>query len=135
MGKSNNVSWALPIDDTHVTALRVYKLRNGERLPEFARAPIYAGKSWFELDAEGHQRNPGDYEAQVGQGRISFHSEEHLVSSDRGISILRRMYRDAARTVIGGGDAPGVIYNGDAMVRLRAGNFALPIRKSSNDGL
>lgn len=82
VGPTNNVSWALPIDDTHVTALRVYKLRKNERLPEFAHAPIYGGKTWFEVDAEGHQRNPGDYEAQVGQGEISFHSEEHLVGCE-----------------------------------------------------
>ena len=126
VGKTNTVSWTLPIDDTHMTALRVYKLRKGERLPEFTRAPIYDGKTWFELDAEGHQRTPGDYEAQVGQGEIPFHSEEHLTSSDRGVSMLRRMYRDAIKAVRDGGDAPGVVYSGDAMVRLRAGNFVIP---------
>jgi hypothetical protein len=131
VGPTNNVSWALPIDDTHLTALWVYKLRKNERLPEFAHAPIYGGKTWFELDAEGHQRNPGDYEAQVGQGEISFHSEEHLVGSDRGISMLRRMYREAIKTVCDGGDAPGITYEGDATVRLRAGNFVLPLEASS----
>lgn len=88
-----------------------------------SRAAIHAGKTWFELDAEGHQRFPGDYEAQVGQGEITFHSEEHLVSSDRGLSMLRRLYREAIKTVRRGGDPVGVTYTGDALVMLRAGNF------------
>ena len=37
---------------------------------------MYDGKNWFELDGEGHRRYPGDYEAQVGQGAVTYHSEE-----------------------------------------------------------
>lgn len=51
------------------------------------------GKLWEELTEAEHQRFPGDYEAQVGQGQIALHSEEHLVSSDRGVSLVRRTPR------------------------------------------
>ena len=124
-GKTNTVSWTLPIDDTHMTALRVYKLRRDQHLPTFRDARLYDGKTWFELDAEDHQRFPGDYEAQVGQGAVTFHSEEHLAGTDRGVSMLRRMYREAVKTVSEGGDAPGVVYKGDPTVKLRAGNFMI----------
>lgn len=46
----------MPIDDTHTGVLRVYKLRKDETLAPLNRAAIHAGKTWFELDAEGHQR-------------------------------------------------------------------------------
>jgi hypothetical protein len=51
------------------------------------------GKLWEELTEAEHQRFPGDYEARVGQGPIALHTEEHLVSSDRGVSLVRRMLR------------------------------------------
>jgi phenylpropionate dioxygenase-like ring-hydroxylating dioxygenase large terminal subunit len=122
-GRTNSVSWTLPTDDTHTGVLRVYKLRKDEELPPLNQARIYGGKTWFELDAEGHQRVPGDYEAQVGQGQITLHSEEHLVSSDRGVSMIRRLYRAAVKTVREGGDPVGVTHTGNALVTLRAGNF------------
>ena len=48
------------------------------------------GKLWQELSEEEHQRFPGDYEAQVSQGPIAAHSEEHLGSTDQGLLLLRR---------------------------------------------
>jgi hypothetical protein len=48
------------------------------------------GKLWEELTEEEHQRMPGDYEAQISQGAVAAHSEEHLATSDRGIVMLRR---------------------------------------------
>lgn len=91
-GKCTNVSWYLPIDDTHTrifTALRVPKW-----LPQFdfAKIPVYQGKSWFEMSEEERQLAPGDFEAQVGQCPITFHSEEHLATSDAGLALLRRMF-------------------------------------------
>ncbi len=124
-GRTNSVSWTLPLDDTHTAVARVYKLRKDEEMPPLNQARIYGGKTWFELDAEGHQRFPGDWEAQVGQGEITFHSEEHLVSSDRGVSMIRRLYREAIKTVREGGDPPGVTRTGSALVTLRAGNFLI----------
>ena len=48
------------------------------------------GKLWEELTEDEHQRMPGDYEAQVSQGAIALHSEEHLATSDRGV-VMRRV--------------------------------------------
>jgi hypothetical protein len=80
------------------------------------------GKTWFELDEEGHQRYPADYEAQVGQGKINFHSEEHLVVSDRGLAMFRRLFKKAVQHVANGGEAPGTSPESE-LVKVRAGIF------------
>jgi len=122
--RSNNVAWTLPIDDTNTRIFTVFAFPRDEPVPRFNRTPMYGGKTWFELDDQGHQRFPGDYEAQVGQGEITWHSEEHLASSDRGVAIFRRMYRDAMQAVMQGEDPIGTSPS-DMLVRVRAGNFLM----------
>ncbi len=36
----------------------------------------FNGKFWWDLTEQEHQQFPGDYEAQVGQGPATLHSEE-----------------------------------------------------------
>ena len=100
-------------------------LADGKTLP--ARVKLLrheAGKTWFELTPEEHQRMPGDYEAQVSQGAITFHSEEHLVRSDIGIGMLRRKLLEQIKIVEDGGDPIGVAYEpGKELVRIDSGNF------------
>ena len=69
------------------------------------------GKPWEELTEAEHQRFPGDYEAQVGQGPIALHSEEHLVSSDRGVSMVRRILRRQLEAPAEGRDPLGVSFD------------------------
>jgi len=122
LGKTNNMSWAVPIDDTHT---KVYALvrKPKDRPPQ--GLPVYAGdKTWFELSDEEHQRFPGDYETQVGQGPITLHSEERLSSSDRGVSLVRRQFKEQAQIVADGGDPVGVSFDPDAPpIELFAGNY------------
>ncbi len=74
--------------------------------------------------AEEHQQFPGDTEAQVGQGAITFHSEEHLMSSDQGVSMLRLFLRKQVDTVAAGGDPVGVAFDEEsAYVKFDAGQF------------
>ncbi len=86
---------------------------------------MYGGKSWYQLDDEGHQRFPGDYEAQVGQGRVTLHSEEQLAGSDRGVThvphaLQARRSRPSRRAPIrSASPAP----SDDALVHLQAGNY------------
>ena len=110
----------LPIDDTH---FRIYSagrvMKSGELGQIRSR---YNGKLWQELTEEEHHRMPGDYETQVSQGEITFHSEEHLNSSDRGISMLRKVFRDQLDAVAAGKDPMGVQFDpAKALVRLDAG--------------
>jgi nitrite reductase/ring-hydroxylating ferredoxin subunit len=122
LGKTNNLSWAVPID---ATTTQVYVLLRKPRGGPQQGLPVYAGdKSWFDLDEEGHQRYPGDYETQVGQGPITLHSEERLASSDRGVSMVRRQFKEQVAIVAGGGDPIGVWFDeAVAAVEVVAGNY------------
>jgi phenylpropionate dioxygenase-like ring-hydroxylating dioxygenase large terminal subunit len=121
-GKTNNLSWAVPIDETHT---KVYAM---VRKPKGAAAQglgVYAeSKTWFDLTDEEHQRFPGDYEAQVGQGAITAHSAEHLSSTDRGVSMVRRMFKQQLDLVDSGQDPIGVTFNpANAVTTVEAGNY------------
>jgi hypothetical protein len=84
------------------------------------------GKLWEELSEAEHRDFPGDYEAQVGQGPITFHSEEHLVSSDRGVALVRRLLRQQLDALAEGRDPIGVSFDPAAPpVRFEAGNFLI----------
>jgi hypothetical protein len=122
LGATNNMSWALPIDDTNT---RVYAMVRKRVDVPAQGLPVYDGdRSWFELSDEEHQRFPGDYETQVGQGPITRHSEEHLSASDRGVSMVRRLFKEQVRVVAEGGDPVGVHFDeSQAVQTVIAGNY------------
>jgi len=120
--RAASIGWVLPIDDTSFRIYVTGRVRKAGELRESTSR--YEGKRWIELTTEEHQRLPGDYEAQTGQGTITFHSEEHLASSDRGVSLVRRVLKEQIDIVKSGGDPMGVSHAADApMVRTEAGNF------------
>ena len=119
-GRSGMISWAVPVDDCHFTQAIAMQMPAGVHFDGIK----LGGKCWGEMSEQEHQRVPGDYEAQAGQGPISLHSEEHLVSSDRGITMQRRMLKKQLKIMKEGGDPAGVAFSPDeAMVRIRSGNF------------
>jgi phenylpropionate dioxygenase-like ring-hydroxylating dioxygenase large terminal subunit len=120
IGRSAGVSWVVPVDDSHYIQAMVMKVPK-----DAARLGIQMnGKSWGEMTEEEHQRFPGDFEAQAGQGPISLHSEEHLVTSDRGIMMQRRLLEQQIELVARGGDPLGVSFDpAGARVKVRSGNF------------
>jgi nitrite reductase/ring-hydroxylating ferredoxin subunit len=124
-GRVETIGWVLPIDDT---SFRIYTAGRVRNAGDMARVRSRLnGKLWEELTEAEHQRSPGDYEAQVGQGAFAPHSEEHLVSSDRGVAMVRRQLRRQLEAVAAGRDPAGVGFDEDAPpTRLEAGNFLLP---------
>ena len=62
----------------------------------------FNGKFWWDMTEQEHQQFPGDYEAQVGQGPVTLHSEEHFGQSDRGILMVRRMLSDQLEAMAAG---------------------------------
>jgi nitrite reductase/ring-hydroxylating ferredoxin subunit len=120
-GKAARIGWVVPVDDTH------YRLFHAGRIAadQVPRSPRhYDGRKWSELSEDEHQRFPGDWEAQVGQGAVSLHSEEHLTSTDKGVAMLRRLLRRQIKAVEGGGDPLGVAFEQSAaLVTVQAGNF------------
>ena len=121
-GMVESIGWTLPIDDTHYRIYVAGRVKEKGELAKFKSR--YNGKTWSELSPEEHQQFPGDTEAQVGQGAITFHSEEHLMSSDQGVSMLRLLLRKQVDTVAAGGDPVGVAFDEQsAYVKFDAGQF------------
>jgi nitrite reductase/ring-hydroxylating ferredoxin subunit len=119
IAKCNNVAWTLPIDDTNTQVFTVLIVPQGmTEFPPFP--PLYGGKTYAQLDEEGHQRFPGDYEAQVGQGAISYHSEERLAPTDRGIIMFRQIYRTAIKAVQAGNNPPNAFGSDEILVKIVA---------------
>jgi len=75
-GKINNIAWTVPKDDTDTTVFTVLVQPKGADMYSEDDLRIYNGKLWTELTPEEHQRYPGDFETQVGQGAVTYHSEE-----------------------------------------------------------
>jgi phenylpropionate dioxygenase-like ring-hydroxylating dioxygenase large terminal subunit len=122
---AESIGWVLPIDDTHFRVYVAGRVREEGALKRMRSN--YNGKTWFELSEEEHQLYPGDFEAQVGQGNITLHSEEHLVTSDRGVVLLRRLLEKEAKRVAAGEDPMGVHTGATSrLVELAAGNFREP---------
>jgi phenylpropionate dioxygenase-like ring-hydroxylating dioxygenase large terminal subunit len=119
-GKVESIGWVLPIDDTHY---RIYVAGRVIEKGELGRfRSRMNGKRWSELSAEERRRFPGDYEAQTGQGPITFHSEEHFATSDKGVAFLRRFLEKQLKAVAEGGDPAGTAFSDeDAYVKLDAG--------------
>ena len=119
-GQSSLISWVVPVDDSHYVQAFVMKMPKGQSFDGIR----LNGKLWGEMTPEEHQQTPGDFEAQSGQGPISLHSEEHLRTSDRGITMQRRMLTRNIEIVAKGGDPLGVRFaEADATVVVPSGNF------------
>ncbi|MXO58315.1 Rieske 2Fe-2S domain-containing protein [Altererythrobacter salegens] len=122
-GRPNGIGMSVPVDDEHSRILMAMRVPADARDRPMRGLEAENFKPWHLRTIEERQDQPGDYEAQAGQGAISLHSEEHLVTSDKGIGMQRRMLRRALETVAAGGDPPGVSFDEDAVVRVPSGNF------------
>ena len=117
-----SIGWVLPIDDT---SFRIYVAGRSKHPGDLSRMRSkFEGKFWWDMTEEEHQRHPGDYEAQVGQGPITIHSEEHFAQSDRGVLMIRRMLQDQINIIEAGRDPIGVTFDPNvAPVVFEAGNY------------
>jgi hypothetical protein len=121
-GRVESLGWILPIDDH---SFRIYVAGRVREPGELTRMRSrLEGKLWEELTEAEHQRLPGDYEAQVSQGAIAWHSDEHLATSDRGVVMLRRYLQQQLDRLQRGEDPAGVSFAADApAVVFDAGNY------------
>ncbi|MFL6799850.1 MAG: Rieske 2Fe-2S domain-containing protein [Xanthobacteraceae bacterium] len=119
-----SIGWTLPIDDTH---FRIYVAGRVRAKGELGRKRSRMnGKLWQNLTPEEHQKFPGDWEAQVGQGPITLHSDEHLATSDQGVVMLRRLLQRQLEVIAAGGDPAGASFDQPALpVQLEAGNYIM----------
>jgi len=117
-----SIGWVLPIDDT---SFRIYVAGRVKSSGEIGRMRSkFNGKFWWDMTEPEHQKYPGDYEAQVGQGPTTIHSEEHFGQSDRGVLMVRRMVREQLDAIAAGNDPVGVSFDPNAPpVVFEAGNY------------
>ncbi len=112
----------LPIDDHSFRIYVVGRVREAGELRGMRTR--MNGKLWEEMSEEEHRLSPNDVEAMVGQGVIAKHSEEHLVTSDKGIVMLRRLLQAQLQAVAEGRDPAGVSFDPEAPpVVFTAGNW------------
>lgn len=121
-GRVESLGWVLPIDDH---SFRIYVVGRVREAGELSRMRTRMnGKLWEEMSEEEHRLYPNDVEAMVGQGVIAKHSEEHLVTSDKGIVMLRRLLQAQLQAVAEGRDPAGVSFDAEAPpVVFSAGNW------------
>ncbi|MPY56541.1 Rieske 2Fe-2S domain-containing protein [Streptomyces spongiae] len=130
LGACDVLGWVVPVDDENFKIFTLFRSADPDRLSQMRTA--FGGKRWAELNDEEHRRMPGDYEAQSSQGRISLHTDDHLTTTDQGVTMLRRMMARVARQVADGGDPPGLVFDEkDELVCVRGGNYIEPLTDDS----
>jgi len=121
----NKVGWIVPIDDTNHRIFTLARVPKGGIPAELYRQ-TFEERGWHKLSEAEHQRMPGDFEAQVSQGPIALHSEEHLATSDRGIVMLRRKLREQLTELAQGRDPVNtVIGSAEVRISVEAGKFLI----------
>lgn len=119
-GRSDRLTIFVPVDDGHVRGIVTRRMKK-DAPGIFSGAAFATRKPWNEMSVEERQDAPGDYEA---QSTPSFHSEEHLVTSDRGIGLQRRLLRREIEKVMRGEDPTGVAFvEGEELIHVPSGNF------------
>jgi nitrite reductase/ring-hydroxylating ferredoxin subunit len=92
--------WAVPIDDTHTMQIGFNRAPEGRAVRRAAGFGQDGNRPY-----EERQQVPGDYDAQVSiHGGVARHGQEHLASTDRGITMLRNLIRRGIRAVQNGAD-------------------------------
>jgi phenylpropionate dioxygenase-like ring-hydroxylating dioxygenase large terminal subunit len=128
-GPSPTVTVFVPWDDTSFAVIDINRQKKGVQIYPHDENNGFgpAKKLWAEMDFEYHQRNPLDYEAQNGQGKITFHSQENLGFTDTGVGMHRRLFKNQVEIVAKGGDPVGVAFKEeDRRVNIEAKSWMIP---------
>src|SRR5690606_6318257 len=119
--RAGSTNWVVPIDDTNSFTIG---FRDNEPHVEAPGINGYIDRQRREknepLDTSGNidtqtgarsyeerQRAPGDWDVWVSQGPITAHGREHLVASDRGVIMYRRMIKNGISAAAKGEDPLG----------------------------
>jgi hypothetical protein len=124
------LNWNLPVDDGNTK--RLYLLLNDDRNP---LRPSQYHRGFGQINDRPYaqrQREPGDYDAMTGQGRIAIHAYENLTTTDRGVMLFRELYRSGIRAVAGDRDPVGVIRDQQARIRTRTQNTLVRVPRAES---
>jgi len=112
------VTYCMPVDDTHQLGASIRWLPDDGQDQTRGREQLAPGGR-KNSSYEHTQRHPDDKEAVEGQGPIALHGLEHLVTSDKGVILFRRILRTAIEAVRAGQDPKGILRDG-----VKAANVA-----------
>lgn len=117
------VTYCVPVDDTHQLGASIRWMPEGGLDRPTGREKL-APASRKDASYEYTQRRPDDKEAVEGQGPIAVHGLEHLVTSDKGVILFRRILRQAIQAVHEGRDPKGILRQAGkaAFVQTSAGS-------------
>ena len=131
-GRPSFTRWVVPVDNENTRAIawanfgdRSDAQREEWMTPQMIE--IIEGAEPRRRPRAEALRKPGDYEAFVGQGRITRHAKEHLATSDKGVAMFRRRLRDDIRGLAEGcvpyrvsdhRETPIPTYAGDNVLRI-----------------
>jgi 5,5'-dehydrodivanillate O-demethylase len=105
----------VPMDDTHTLHFIISGRRHGEARPSVTTVVRETlsydpfGRAYVDADGVGANIPWQDEMAWVGQGPITDRTSEHLVTSDQGIVLFRRLLLENLEKVERGEDPMGVI--------------------------
>ena len=117
-------SWVVPVDDTSCFSIGWSDIdkeftiagRTGYADRQAARGAYVVGAGDVgqtgEPSYEDRQRAPGDWDVWVSQGPITLHSREHLATTDRGVTLYRKLVRRGIRAVARGKPPQGLLLDG-----------------------
>ena len=117
------VTYCVPVDDTHQLGASIRWIADNQPDQPTGRERLApAGRK--DTSHEYTQRHPDDKEAVEGQGPIAVHGLEHLVTSDKGVIMFRRILRQAIQVVNEGRDPKGILRHSAkaAFVQTSAGS-------------
>ena len=124
-GSVDRLSIITPVDNDHARGFLVQRVPADFTDP-FEGRGFKSIKPWTEMTTEERQDAPGDYEAQYSQGPngMPSSSDEHLVRSDIGIGIQRRVLRREIKKVAEGKNPINVAFApGEEVIHTPSGNF------------
>lgn len=134
--------WTVPVNNTHckIIAWRHFNDtldvdNKGDPGAVGLNRVDFVGQTGVERSYEDGQRMPGDYEAQVSQGPITIHDDEHLGQTDIGVARYRRLLRNAIRALTRGIEPAVAKRNAEGLIPTMAGDVIVRVPEHPTDDI
>ncbi len=136
--RSAMLRWMVPLDDKNTRTIG-WRFYRHELDPAGTGNPDAVGKGSIDFMGQTgerpyaqRQRQPGDYEVQVSQRPVAVHALENLATSDRGVTMLRRLIRQGIRQLGGEACARELPLGGDACVPSFCQDTVWPVARGED---
>ena len=130
--------WVVPRDDENTMQVEFrYISEVDDGFPEtpqwWSEGVMIPGQMPEGATSEQRQRQPGDFDAQVGQRSIARHGLEHLATTDRGVTLFRQDIRRGIQAVMEGREPEGLLIQEWDVIPTYANNTVLQVPKASSE--